>query len=126
MPQTKLLSALGIGALVLVWLALLATNETAKAVEAVRGLLPHWFPGVNLFLAPLLAALATTSSPIPALCRFSAIFLMLCSFSALYLSYTVHPAGYILTLVIIIIELYWIIPKWNARRRAHLGHAERQ
>jgi hypothetical protein len=109
--------ALSMGALFLVWLVLLVTNETTKAVEAVRFLLPSWFPTANLVLAPLLATLACASSRIPPILRLCACVLMLCSFSALYLSHASHPFAYVVVIILVFVEAFWLIPRWNSRHR---------
>ena len=115
---------LGIGALFLVWLVLLVTNEATEAVEAVRFLLPSWFPTVNLVLAPLLAALACASSRIPPMLRLCACVLMLCSFSALYLSHAPHPFAYVVVIIMVFVEAFWLVPRWNSRHRR--GKPEQQ
>jgi hypothetical protein len=116
-PGHSFLIALAMGALILVWIALLATNQTDRAVQAIRGWLPHWFPVLNLFLAPLFAAFAGAAIRISPGLRLAAVVLMLCSFSALYLSYANHPVAYMSALVVIMLELFLIIPKWNERHR---------
>ena len=117
-PQHNLLIALAMGALILVWIALLATNQTDRAVQAIRGSLPQWFPILNLLLAPLFAFFAAAGIRISPSLRFAAVVLMLCSFSMLYLSYASHPVAYVLALVVILLELFWAIPKWNEWHRS--------
>ena len=108
---------IGAGGLLIAWFVLLISNRTTMIVEAVRGYLPTWFPTANLVLTPLLMWLAGGPSPISLSTRFALAILALCSLSALYLAYATHPIAFVAVLVLIGIEVFLIIPAWNARRR---------
>jgi hypothetical protein len=112
---------IGVGGLQIAWFVLLISNRITMAVEVVRGYLPSWFPTVNLVLTPLLIWCAAGPSPISLSARFAITVLAFCSFSALYLAYATHPGAFLAVLALIGIEVFLIIPAWNARRRVP-GH----
>lgn len=113
----KLLAAYGIVGIFFVWLALAATRQTYRAVEALRDFLPLWFPFANLVAFPLIPLLGGGAWRIPPFVRAFLYLLWLCSGSALYLSYENYPLAALAVVVLSYIEVYWVIPKLNARIR---------
>jgi len=98
------------------WLALAATGESFKVVQAIRGFLPGWFPVVNVFLVPLLLAVAGFPRT-PPLATFLLYGAALCFGSALYLSYLEHPVATLVAVAVVYLEAYWLLPRWRRGTR---------
>ena len=88
-----------------------------RAEVAINGILPTWLVAINLFLLPCLAALTAGASRIPISLRFSLGVLMFCSIVILDVSFRRFLPGSCAVLAIVLVEAYWIVPKWNARHR---------
>ncbi len=111
---------LAIGIVVVVWLVLSFTNQTTKFVELLGTFLPPWYATVNLLIAPVLPIFAAGPLRIPPALRLALMVLLLWSISALSLGHGVHPKAYYVSLILVLAEAFWLIPKWNARRRPRL------
>jgi hypothetical protein len=87
-------------------------------VEAVMGsILPAWFVAANLVLLPCLMTLAAGGWRIPPSLRLGFGVLMLFSAVIFQVSFRKFLLGSFVVLAIILVEAYWIIPRWNARHR---------
>jgi len=107
----------------LLWIGLSVFGVEAKAVKAAQGSLPESFFFANLFLAPLLGALAAGPLPIGRLLRLTFFVLLLCS-GSLFIVTRQHQAAGLLMLGFIYLEAFWIVPRWNrwaGRKNAREG-----
>ena len=108
-----------------VWIVFSLLRIDYKTIEAIRGNLPTWVPLANLLLAPFLAAIAAGSLPISSWLRLVVLLMTLCSFSLLYLSLSGHQLTTIVFQVLLYIEAFWLIPKWNRwSERRETGQSE--
>jgi hypothetical protein len=105
-------------ALFCMWLAFSSTQIGHRAEAAINHLLPTRLVAINLLLLPCLTALAAGASRIPVSLRFGSGALMFCSGVILEVSFRRILWGSCGVLAIVLIEAYWIIPKWNARYRS--------
>jgi len=97
---------------------LFSLTQLGHHVEAVMGnILPTWFVGANLVLLPCLMALVAGGWHIPLPLRLGFAVLMLFSIVIAQVSFRKFLVGSYVVLAIILVEAYWIIPKWNARHR---------
>jgi uncharacterized membrane protein YidH (DUF202 family) len=100
-----------------VWLVFSSTQRGHRAEAAIDHLLPTWLVVVNLVLLPCLVALTAGASRIPISLRFSFGALMFCSGVILEASFRRIVLGSCVVLAIVLVEAYWIFPKWNALHR---------
>jgi hypothetical protein len=107
---------LGIG---VVWLGLSTFGVDHRAVEAIRPWLPKWFALANLFVAPLLVALAVGPLRVHPKQSIGLVVVTLISISMLYLSHASYPRATIADEVGIWLEAFVIFPAWNRRRHLH-------
>lgn len=96
------------------WLVFTSTQLGYRAEGAIDHLLPTWFVASNLLLLPCLGALLAGASHIPIWLRFGFGVLMFCSFVIFEASFGRMLLGSCAVLAIVLVEAYWIIPKWNA------------
>jgi hypothetical protein len=72
---------------------------------------------VNLALVPCLMALAAGRWSIPLPLRLALGAMMFCSAVIFEVSFRRFPVVSCVVLAILLLEAYWIIPKWNAKHR---------
>jgi hypothetical protein len=99
------------------WFLFSLTQLGHHAEAAMGSILPAWFVAVNLLLLPCLMALAAGGWRIPLSLRVGFGVLMLCSIVIFQVSFRKFLLGSYGVLALILVEVYWIIPKWNARHR---------
>ncbi len=88
---------------------------TYHAEAALANLLPSWLVWTNLLLIPFFCALAAGSFRIPLLLRSMFLALTLCSIVIFEIGFRRYPGPSAAALVLFLLEVYWIIPKWNLR-----------
>jgi hypothetical protein len=114
-PQPDLYNVLfffAISAMFLLWLCLSVLGVEARVANAALRRLPESFFFANLFLLPLLCALAAGPLPLGLLLRSVVFFLFLCS-AALDIIPRQHQTAGLLMLGFLYLEAFWIIPRWN-------------
>jgi hypothetical protein len=102
-----------------VWLGLSTFGVDHRAVEAIRVWLPKWFAVANLFVAPVLVAMAVGPLRVPPKHSIGLVVVTLCSISMLYLSHASYPRAAIADQVGIWLEAFVIFPAWNRWRGLH-------
>jgi hypothetical protein len=100
-----------------IWLVFSSTQSGHRTEAAINQLLPTWLVAINLLLSPCLVALTAGASRIPVSLRFGFGVLMFCSGVILEVSFRRILWCSCVVLAIVLIEAYWIIPKWNAHYR---------
>lgn len=108
------------------WLLFSLTQPGHRAEAAIDRLLPAWLVALNLFLLPCLAAVTAARSRIAVPLRFSFGVLMICSLVVSEVSFNRFLLGSCGVLAIILLEAYWIIPKWNEHHRNDSGPGQRR
>jgi hypothetical protein len=98
------------------WFLFSWTEPIHRAESVIRSLLPGWFVVVNLLLAPLLMALSAGRWRIPFPLRLALGVMMLCSIVIFEVSFQKFPVASSTVLALLLLEAYWIIPKWNSNR----------
>ena len=98
-----------------VWFVFSLTQLGHRAEATINGLLPDWLVATNLVLLPGLMFLTAGTWRIRTLLRFGFGILMLCSTVILEVSFRRFLLGSCAVLAIVLVEVYWIIPKLNAR-----------
>ncbi len=96
------------------WLVFTATTAGGRIEGSLRDLLPGWTIGCNLFLAPCLMALAAGPLRIPLSTRLGAGALMFGSLIILEVAFNRFRIASFVVLVVLVAEVYWVVPKWNA------------
>ncbi len=104
-------------ALFCLWFLFSMTPPGHRAEAAINHILPTRLVAINLFVLPCLAALTAGASRIPTSLRFGFGVLMFCSSVILEVSFGRILLGSCAVVAIVLVEAYWIIPKWNARHR---------
>jgi uncharacterized membrane protein YidH (DUF202 family) len=99
------------------WLVFSSTQPGHRVEAVIDHLLPTWLVATNLILMPCLGALTAAASRIPVWLRFSFGALMFCSIVISEVSFRRFLLASCVVLAIILVEAYWIIPKWNAHHR---------
>lgn len=120
-PKREPFWALGlILALFCAWFVFSLTAPGHHAEDFVRGLLPGWYVAVNLVLVPVLIAVAAAPWRLSFQLRLA---VAACSFVSVVLAeigFRLLLAGSCTMLVVLLIEVYWLIPHWQARHRQAL------
>jgi hypothetical protein len=121
MPPTSrnyepLFYRLTVGMLVLfcLWFVLPTHNVEVQMAKH----LPLWLAWTNLLFLPFLLAVAAGSSHIPLPIRSFFLALALCSLLILEFSLRRYLWLSAAALALFLLEVYWIIPKWNSKFRA--------
>ncbi len=113
--------ASGIVCLTIVWLVLLMTGSLHQGTEAIKRYVPSWFPAVNLILYPVFAGLVFLRHSLTLRLRLVSGALLLLSASVLGLSAQKYPILGMSIGLLVLLEIYWIIPKldegWQRKRR---------
>ncbi len=99
------------------WFLFSWTELIHHAEAVIRSMLPVWFVVVNLALMPCLVALSAGASLIPLPLRLALGAMMFCSAVIFEVSFRRFPVVSGAVLAILLLEVYWIIPRWNASRR---------
>ena len=103
--------------LFVLWLLLSWAGVTRTAEIAIANSLPRSLVIVNLILAPSLALIAGGPLRISAPVRLVMLALALCSLVILKMAFNIYPLASCILLVSVLLEAYWIIPKWTAQQR---------
>jgi hypothetical protein len=106
------------------WLALSYAGVTRNVEGAIAKSLPAWSVRANLLLVPFLWAIAAGSFRISFPTRLLCFALALCSLLILVISFRRYLWPSVAVLSLFLLEVYWIIPKWNSRWRETGGRAE--
>ncbi len=100
------------------WLLFTLVPTFRDAQTHVSALLPRWYVVVNLVLVPVLFGLAATPRRISFPVRFMLCALAMASLIVADLAASVFVGANFAMTVVLLIEAYWLIPKWKARRRS--------
>jgi hypothetical protein len=99
------------------WLLVLSRTASGREISAaICNMVPGWLVAVNLVVAPCLMALAAGPLRTPLMLRLIFASLMLASILIAAVTFTRFLIGSCVILVIILLEAYWLIPKWTARQ----------
>lgn len=118
-PEPSFFYRLTIIVLVLFFLLLALSSFTgvARNMEAVARYLPAWVAWTNLLLIPFLWAIAAGPSRISPPIRLSFFALAICSLLILEICFRRYVWPSTAALVLFLLEVYLIVPKWNSWRR---------
>jgi len=89
---------------------------THAMIGSIGRMLPIWALKLNLWVQPLLIPLAALPDRMRPELRLLSFLLFLCSLSLSRLSWDTHPIATAVVLVMVYVEAFWLIPKWNSRR----------
>ncbi len=103
------------------WFVFSWTGLVHHAEAAIVDFLPGWFLTFNLLLGPCLLAVAAGMRRIPVALRFFLAALMLWSILIFEASFRRYLWASCIVLAVFLLEAYWIIPRWNTRRRGEGG-----
>jgi hypothetical protein len=119
MNDASLLASLGVLCLTFglfcLWLVLSVMGLAHPYEARIYGWLPQWLVVLNLLLGPCLMAATAGPWRIAWSTRVFCATLMLCSIFILEISFKRYLIASCLVLALLVIEAYWLIPKWNAR-----------
>jgi hypothetical protein len=117
--DASLLASLGVLCLTFglfcLWLILSVMGLAYPYEVRIYGWLPQWLVVLNLLLGPCLMAATAGPWRIAWSTRVFCATLMLCSIFILEVSFKRYLIASCLVLTLLLIEAYWLIPKWNAR-----------
>lgn len=113
MRAHNILVAYGIVTVTVLWLALSTAGLDQRLVLELHGVFPTWFPLADLIVAPILAAMSAGSLQVPPILRLFLLLLFFCSLSAMFLAFKPYPAAWGLVTLILYIEVFFVIPRWN-------------
>jgi hypothetical protein len=99
------------------WFLFSWTGPVHHAEAVINSILPGWFVAGNLLLAPCLMALSAGGGRVPLPLRLTLGAMMFCSAVILEVSFRRFFPVSCVVLAILLVEAYWIIPKWNVRHR---------
>jgi hypothetical protein len=102
------------------WL-ILPTHNTEMEVAKH---LPPWVAWTNLLCLPFLLAAAAGPSHISLPIRSLFLALVFCSLLMLEVTFRRYPWPSATVLVLFLLEVYWIIPKWNSQHSDRSQHAK--
>lgn len=110
----KLFNRLTIAMLVVfcLWLAL----PTRNVEVGMAKVLPQWVVWTNLLFLPFILAVAAGPSRISLPIRSVFIGFVFCSLLLLEVCFRRHFWPSAATLALFLLEVYWVIPKWNAKK----------
>ncbi len=99
------------------WFLFSWTGPVRHAETAIINILPGWFVAGNLLLVPLLMAAASGGWRVPSSVRLVLGALMFWSILVFVICFKKYLLASCVVLVLLLLEAYWIIPKWNAGRK---------
>ncbi len=102
--------------LFIAWLVFTVTQPGHRAEAEIRTALPEWSVVANLLVAPLLIPIAAGPWHIKARTRVLFTTLTLASLVIAVAAARTLVLPYCLMLLAVLLEVYWLIPKWTARR----------
>lgn len=102
------------------WFAFSWTEPIHHTETLLNGILPSWLVAVNLFLAPCLVAVVAGGTFIPLPIRLTLGAIMFFSVVILEVTFRRFLLASCGVLTIVLVEVYWIIPKWYAKRSTNL------
>jgi hypothetical protein len=76
---------------------------------------PGWFAMVSFALSPFLIAICVGPLPLPAYFLVPLYVLTLLSLVFFAVSFHFHPLVSVLILILGYVEVYWLIPQWEAK-----------
>jgi len=100
------------------WLALSISGITRAFEKDIDRALPAWFVIFAVVLVPLLAGIVAGPWRVNSIIRYSAGVLMLFSIIILEVSFRRYLWLSCAALALLLIETYWILPKWNRGYRS--------
>jgi hypothetical protein len=102
------------------WLVLPTRNVEMEMAKH----LPPWLAWTNMLFLPFLLAVAAGSSHISLPIRSLFLALALCSLLILESCFRRYPWLSTAALALFLLEVYWIIPKWNSKYRDRDAQAQ--
>jgi len=99
------------------WVLFSFTGAGHQAETRMSRIMPKWLIVTNFLFLPGITVIATGPLRIRMTVRFVLGIVMLCSVVILEVSFRKLPVESCAVLAVFLLEVYWIVPKWNARRR---------
>ena len=97
------------------WFLFSLTGPGHRAELKLAGLVPRWFVIANFFILPFAMLFAARALRIPFGLRSMLGALGLFLLIIAEVCYRRFPVESCVVLAVLLLEVYWIIPKWNAR-----------
>ncbi len=119
MKTTSRQYALAVVALILgtAWLGLSVSGLLREFGDSLSGILPSWFLIANLVLCPFFAALASLRLGFRTRIQLLLLAVFVTSASLIGVAYRSRPLATLVVLVVLYIEMFWFIPRWNSGRK---------
>jgi hypothetical protein len=102
------------------WLTFSVTDYSSALTDVLSRRIPGWLAMANWGLSLVLTAICMGPLAMPGYVRITFYALMLLSFVFLPVSLRTHPVVSLSILVLGYAEVYWLIPRWEAKwKREH-------
>lgn len=98
------------------WLALSIVGLTDKVEARLAYFMPVWLVWTNLLFAPFIWVIAAGPSRISIRVRFLLLTFSFISLLVLEITFRRYLLPSLAVLLILLLEAYWLIPKWNAKK----------
>jgi hypothetical protein len=103
------------------WLILSNTTFGLGVEAQIRNWLPDWIVVCNLFMGPVITLVAAGPWRIPLALRVVFGVFMFCSILLFEVSFRRYSLASGAVLALLLSEVYWVIPKWDAKRHGKDG-----
>jgi hypothetical protein len=100
-----------------IWLALSCLGVTRYPEAAIANLAPGWLIWANLVALPCMVPLASGALRISLQLRAALLVLTFLSAIMLEICFRRYPWLSGISLLLMLLEAYWIIPRWNSQHR---------
>jgi uncharacterized membrane protein YccC len=112
----NLLIAAGVVCYIYIWLILKVTGVLKTFVDVMERMLPAWFPIFNLVALPVLVAVLGLRMIRPLWAILVVGVATLFCYNLIGLSYHRYRVATIIVHLLVLAEMFWIIPKWRKSR----------
>ena len=99
------------------WFLFSYTGAGHRAEVRMNAIMPRWLVVANFLVLPCVTAIAAGPLRVRPGLRLVLMTLALPSILILQVSFRKLPIDSCAVLAVLLLEVYWIVPRWNARRR---------